>query len=261
MWKPLKPKTMNKPWVLLFLTLAYVPLWGQSLERKLFSSGGGNGAQGLFTFSMSFGEPVIGTDQSSIPYLTRGFHQPIPLILLQETILGDLIFREVGSSLRFQWFTEMNYGAAYFEVEYGEIDEAFSVLETIPAQGFADTLQAYQMLHSRPQKGYYRVRLQLLDGSSRWTRTQFWQPGQERLWSLFFIPEQSSLLLSGANPDGGPVQVSLWNLAGQQLWTLSRQPSGNPIELPLHSVAEGLYLLRIQQDGRGSSLRFRQLNP
>lgn len=230
----------------------------QSLERKLFSNGGGNGTVGLNTFSMSFGEPVVGTDQSSIPYLTRGFHQPIPLVLLKETILGPLEVRERNDRMYLAWHTIINHGATFFEVEYAPKNASFSLLKTLPAQGSADSLQTYGFAPAAPESGYYRIRLQLEEGPSQLSNTVFWQADHQRAWEIRFSDDRQKLLVLGEQSNGGPLELSLWNLAGQQLWSGQGVETGIPIEVDLRALAEGLYLLRVQQAGVMTTFRFRQ---
>ena len=77
--------------VLLAFVLFLLPtLDAQSLERKVFSSVGGKTTSAPYYFSFTIGEPVIGTDQNTLPILTKGFEQPIDPTILEAIRRGQV---------------------------------------------------------------------------------------------------------------------------------------------------------------------------
>ncbi|MEO1447920.1 MAG: hypothetical protein AAFV07_00235 [Bacteroidota bacterium] len=247
-------------WTIL-LILAMSALSGQSFERKLFSNGGGNGTVGLFTYSVSFGEPIIGTDQSSIPSMTRGFHQPVPLVLLRQTILGPLALRDEAEGLWLDWHTEMNQGADFFVVEFAPQGDNYRSLHIAFAQGISDTLQSYRFLHRHPQGGYYRIQMQLSSGETQRGNPVYWQPDEGRDWDVQMNAATGQWVLRGGAPDGGPISFSLWNIAGQLLMEEKHDTPSPEYPFSLTPYSEGIYVLRVQQAGRAASLRLRHIVP
>ncbi|MEM8891381.1 MAG: hypothetical protein AAGD28_25610 [Bacteroidota bacterium] len=75
---------------LAFLLLLVPCLEAQSLDRKVFSSVGGKTTSGPYYFSFTIGEPVIGTDQNTLPILIKGFEQPIDPTILEAIQRGQV---------------------------------------------------------------------------------------------------------------------------------------------------------------------------
>ena len=67
----------------MFLLLSLHKIWGQSMERKVFSPVGGKVQSGQYYFSFTLGEPIVGTDDNQLPIFTKGFEQPIDPSILE----------------------------------------------------------------------------------------------------------------------------------------------------------------------------------
>ncbi|MEL6256528.1 MAG: hypothetical protein AAFR87_31285, partial [Bacteroidota bacterium] len=77
-------------WAFVLLFIQLLTLEAQSFDRKVFSSVGGNTTSAPYYFSFTIGEPIIGTDQNTLPILTKGFEQPIDPTILEAIRRGQL---------------------------------------------------------------------------------------------------------------------------------------------------------------------------
>jgi hypothetical protein len=228
--------------------------WGQSIERQVFGAGGGTGSTGTIDYSFTWGEPVSGTDQSNLPALTMGFHQPLPQSLLSPGLDGLIGWYEQGQT-RLEWTAYLPAELARMEVQRQAAGGLFVALgEVAPVRGKV----SYQFADRRPlgvaDQLFYRI--------------AWWDKGGQRGHTAVL-----SLRLSEAGPSlrvypqpvrdrltlemegvAGPLQFRLYDTLGQLVYQRAESVfAGWYGEWDLSALAEGGYVLEVR--GAGFSVR------
>lgn len=117
--------------LLLFLCF---PLSSQIvLERKVFANAGGSVVDGTNYFAFTIGEAVIGTDQTQVPFLTKGFHQPINQLVLAPQIEEDPLIPQ--QSVEEGWKLFPNPASSQISFQYIYHDEGPKMLKIINLVG------------------------------------------------------------------------------------------------------------------------------
>lgn len=127
----------HNTWGALILTCCLVmtsSVTAQSLQRKVFSPAGSVFSHNGQEYGFTIGEPMIGTDLLTIPYLTKGFQQPEPLFLLApEITLHQVISTEEGVQLN--WSSSHHEQTVQYLVKYAIEGGSFVLLDNIQPEG------------------------------------------------------------------------------------------------------------------------------
>lgn len=105
-------------------------LSAQSLERKVFASQGGTTTSGPYYFSFTIGEPIIGTDDVTLPILTKGFEQPI-----DPSILGLIRRNQLTETTDFQYKIYPNPAHNSVNFSYSSSNESPKEISIVNALG------------------------------------------------------------------------------------------------------------------------------
>jgi len=105
-------------------------LSAQVLERKVFASQGGTTTNGPYYFSFTIGEPIIGTDDATLPILTKGFEQPI-----DPSILGLIRRNQLTEATDFQYKIYPNPAHNSVNFSYSSSNESPNEISIVNALG------------------------------------------------------------------------------------------------------------------------------
>lgn len=235
---------------------------GQSLGRKVFSAGGATSTIGIQHYAYTFGEPIIGTDLSNLPILTRGFHQPIIDNVLNahlEYFTGML----TGNDGLLQWqFAGFPFPAA-FEVyrEWG--DNGLEKLGTLSVDPDAQVVGEYTFTDPGvvllpTNRATYRLKMSFPDGSftfSHWVEIN-WEkrPGASLLAYPNPADETLHIVFSVESP--AAVELLLLNAMGQLLRREVLADSQGSIQhrWEVSDLPSGVYVLSVQYAGKREEL-------
>lgn len=218
----------------------------QSLERLVFDAGGDCVSLGLYTYAYAIGEPVSGTLQASLPYLTMGFQQPIPLSLLALP-QPPLAAEPAGADVHLRWETPQG-GYPLFWVEKAREGGDFEGLALLAGQPQAG---AYAYTDSQAWQGapaWLRYRLVYPDGAGalHYGPAVVVRPPAQGGLTLFPVPAQAQLHLRLPTPLSAPVHWAVYDLRGRHL-RRGHWAQAAPVEtLDLTGLPAGTYLLRLR---------------
>lgn len=105
-------------------------LQAQILERKVFASQGGTITTGPYYFSFTIGEPIIGTDDITLPILTKGFEQPI-----DPSILSLIRRNQLAEEVDFQYKIYPNPAHERVTFSYSSSTESAKEVSIVNALG------------------------------------------------------------------------------------------------------------------------------
>ncbi|MFK7923467.1 MAG: hypothetical protein AB8H47_16000, partial [Bacteroidia bacterium] len=114
----------------------------QSLERKVFSNGGGSATIGINTYLYTFGEPIVGTQTTGANILTKGFHQPIDISLLPMSLMGPNAIL-TDEAVQLDWRANLAKGEGIMLVERSQDGKAFETLQELASQAIEGQLYQY----------------------------------------------------------------------------------------------------------------------
>lgn len=122
-------------WILLcFCLLAAHSVTAQSLQRKVFSPAGSVFSHNGQEYGFTIGEPMIGTDLLTIPYLTKGFQQPEPLFLLAPEITLHQVL-STAEGVQLNWSSSHHAQTVQYLIEYAIEGGSFVLLDNIQPEG------------------------------------------------------------------------------------------------------------------------------
>ncbi|MEO0472811.1 MAG: T9SS type A sorting domain-containing protein [Bacteroidota bacterium] len=245
-----------------FLLICF-SVWGQSLERKLFSTGGGSNNIGLFQYDYSLGEVAIGTYQNNLPGLTIGFHQPNPQIVLPISIEHFQV-RKQGQSVILSWQLMASEGGSQIEIERSTDQGVFTPINRLPVYGASQQLTGMYFEDKeaiRSGVSWLNYRLRLLDASGAIlystieriklqqadspTATLFPNPASKYTALQLFLPHEANVQVHILNPLGQSIHQERWKL-----------PAGEHQKaIPLGQLAQGQYLLRVSHTSWEQNIR------
>lgn len=239
--------------LLILLTALGVNLSAQSFDRKVFSPGGSTFSLNGQEYGFTFGEPIIGTDLLTVPYLTKGFQQPEPLILLPVKVTLHNV-RQQGESDQLIWSTSQIEQTSYFEVQLAVGGGEFAPFQTIrptTASSYTETVRAPMV------SGAYRYRISqvMYDGTSVLSSPiEIARNGAG--WSVSPVPADDFLSISGYLSAPVRVDFSLYDQQGKLALVQSAEPDQYvEVSLPVSELAEGIYSLKIEQQGSVETIR------
>ena len=233
----------------------------QSLERKIYSSGGDQALIGLNAYAYTFGEPIIGTDQSNLPSLTMGFHQPMPQSLLAVHELHARVRWESDASL-LNWETDAFVEGSYFLLERSVDGNAFLSIEEIHAQAISANVYTFrdqQAARLSARTLYYRISWVGNHGAligSELLEVRVPVQGSSYV-ELFPNPASISANLRIVQASPSPTNLLMLNSLGAIVWK-NRIETPDPeqaYQIPIAQLASGTYILRIHTATEQQTLR------
>ena len=244
----------------------HAQLLAQSMDRKVFSNGGGTGTVNLQNIAYTFGEPMIGTDMTGDPVLTKGFHQPENTVALNSEDIALAVELQNEHAL-LNWTFEGYPPAAMFEVLRSEDGENYL---TIGLKAVADTTTtaSYQFIDPNvvyaPVNQYiYRVRAIREDGSFAFSNPVEinWSSHVSTQIRIFPNPARDHLNIHIPAEQGSMLEITALNALGQEVLHQTRlaEQLVTQIRIELGHLPRGVYVLRVMVNGGVTPLSF-QLN-
>ena len=234
----------------------------QSIDRKVFSNGGGMGSVSLQNIAYTFGEPMIGTDMSGDPVLTKGFQQPEIIVALNADNIDLTVDLQSGHAL-LSWNYEGYPPASIFEVMRSEDGENFL---TIGLRQVSDTLatsSSYEfvdpaVIYADVRRYIYRIRAIREDGSfliSNPVEIQWTTDGSNQI-SLFPNPATDLINLIIPAEKGSVLAISAHNALGQEVFRQTRiaEHLRSQIKIDVSHLPKGVYVLQVMVNGSLNSL-------
>lgn len=244
-------------WSIIAIILLTPSLHGQSLERKVFSPGGSVFSHNGQEYGFTIGEPVIGTDLLTIPYLTKGFQQPDPLILLAPSVtLHDVEVITAGISLH--WSASHEEQTTFYRVEYAvDAGEFVGAAKVLP-QGRSG--MSHILTESFPTGQILRFRItQFLQDGSKISSNEMevWLGSRDSSWRIIPNPISGEIAtLAREEALYGQVSIEIFTQFGQSVDRLETEVDGEAsISLPVSGLSAGIYLLQITTASQTSQQR------
>lgn len=206
----------------LAISLLYLPtlLLAQSLERKVFSNGGGSGTIGPNVYQYTIGEAVVGTASNGALQLTKGFQQPIPNVSVLSFQLLHFEAQTSAEGVFLSWIADLPQQQGLFELEHSLDGVQFSPLAKVAPIPGEQEFHPYQHLDPRPlpsgQTIWYRMRMVSSNGQlvhSPLIAVRGTQLAQN--WQVYPNPSQGQFQVTGYLAEGSPYQFRLYNALGQ----------------------------------------------
>ena len=234
----------------LVLLLFAQTIQAQSLERKIYSSAGDQALIGLTSYSYTFGEPFIGTDLTSLPSLTMGFHQPIPLSLLAvHSLEANGTWEEDLAVL--SWTTDAFVPRSWFQIERSE-----NGIDFLPISELDQHAQSTYSLTDEDSKWlssstlYYRISWMDATGLMIGSEVlKLRKPGNTQdYFEIFPNPADQFVNFRIAVQDPSPTDVLLFDAIGGLVWqkSIAAPISSELYQIPLANFAAGTYILNIR---------------
>lgn len=232
-------------------------LEAQSLDRKVFSSGGGTNTIGIQNYNYTFGEPIVGSD-FTIPNLTKGFQQPEPILILPIRINLLEPIQEVDQ-ISLAWITNQEFEGDQFFIERSNDGILFESLH--------EKLGTYQKSYSWEDISiemvstailYYRITQFSIDGS--FVSSQIQQVRLKRASTNLYMypnPVDTQIFLKGEATEAGHQKIMLIDMQGRKIWQKNIAVAKGSFlhAIPVQSFSEGMYLVRTM--GAGGELQER----
>lgn len=229
-------------------------LQAQTLERKVFSNGGGEGTIGPNTYLYTFGEPIVGTVTSAPIILTKGFHQPLDISVLPLE-LKDFSAEWQDNSVELNWLANLEIGEGLLMVERSQDGQYFHTIAELAAQGPDASLFPYQYNDTSVRRIavsqiWYRITLISYNGEFRQSKQVSVNLGEisDIQLGIYPNPNNGNFKISYYLEETTQVRMLLLNKLGQIVWQANNElPAGrNVVDMQLAHLAEGSYFLRIQ---------------
>ena len=244
----------------LFLCISSL-LPAQSFERKVFSAGGSSANIGLHNYAYTFGEPIIGTDESNLPYLTKGFHQPAPNPLLAVEF-SFFEGRLEGEDAWLDWgFRGFPFPIAY-ELERSADLIQKQLLVRVEAESKENWTYTDRRITQLPvQKMYYRIRGIMANGSSflsQWVSIS-WSTNSDFSLSAYPNPATDILHIESQLSQDMPLQIQMFTSLGQLVYEEKPNALKGTFKWDIHTdhLTAGMYRLLIQSPMKRESLSIR----
>ncbi len=230
------------------------PIEAQTLERKVFSNGGGEGTIGPNTYLYTFGEPIVGTVTSAPIILTKGFHQPLDISVLPLE-LKNFSADWQQAHVQLNWLANLEMGEGLLMVERSQDGQFFSTIAELEAQGPAATLFPYQYNDTSVRRIagsqiWYRITLISYNGEFRQSPVVSVKLGEiaDIQLGIYPNPNNGNFKISYYLKESTRVKMLLVNQLGQIVWHANdEQAAGRTeVDMQLAQLAAGSYFLRLQ---------------
>ncbi|MEL7531672.1 MAG: T9SS type A sorting domain-containing protein [Bacteroidota bacterium] len=226
----------------------------QTLERKVFSNGGGEGTIGPNVYLYTFGEPIVGTATMASIILTKGFHQPLDISVLPLE-LRNFSAEWQENEVRLDWLANLEMEEGILVVERSQDGQNFHNIAELAAQSPDASLVPYQYTDTSVRRIavsqiWYRISLISYNGEIKQSDLVSVKIGEISAIQLGIYPNPNNgnFKISYYLKESTKVRMLLLNHLGQIVWQESRQlpPGRNVEDMQLTQLAAGSYFLRIQ---------------
>lgn len=188
----------------------------------------------------------------------------------QQTLVGPLTITQTGISggtlplrlnefrgrmqngmAQLQWTTIQETAMRSFEIERSSDLRNWSVQGSVAASGNAVTTQRYSFVDRSPVNGTNMYRLKMTDEDGNYQYSGIVQIGGRSIKELSIYPNPVAGTANIFAEDGvkGNQSLQILNSTGMLVKTIPAQ-AGNLLQLDAASLAPGLYLLRIVENGQ-----------
>ncbi len=205
--------------------------------------------------------PVTGSGRYVRMYgLTRGTGYGYSLyefqifgnIVLPITLVDFAAAAGPNETVLLTWTTEEETNNRLFQVERSSDGTHFTTIGEVPGAGNSSIPLHYQWIDSSPRQGlnFYRLLQVDLDGNSTYSKVVTMDMNAaSNNSSLTIFPNPATDQLFIQNPAGLTIrEIQLYNAVGVQLAAYSGLSNGTSVEIPVASLAKGLYVLKITTD-------------
>lgn len=245
---------IGRAFILCFCLVVASSANAQSLQRKVFSPAGSVFSHNGQEYGFTIGEPVIGTDLLTIPYLTKGFQQPEPLFLLApEITLHQVISTEEGVQLN--WSSSHHEQTVQYLVEYAIEGGSFVLLDNIQPEGRSQPSYLSSMDFPSDKLLRFKVIQELASGvqiSSN--EIEIWIQASSSVWRLHPNPSTGSYtMITFGSPITGKLSLEISTQLGQVVrQELIHLQDGSDLTINTEQLASGIYLLKVDHpDAQG----------
>lgn len=154
------------------------------------------------------------------------------------------------------WITSMEKNSDYFIVERSHDGLIFNPISSkIPSQaigGHSESELSYNFNDLTPLDGhnYYRIRQFDLDGKENLSKTLDVYFGTDSKISIYPNPAQDIIHATIQVTKGGPANIEIMDASGRivQRVQTSLQAGTNNVNIPIHDLASGVYLIKVSND-------------
>jgi hypothetical protein len=190
-----------------------------------------------------------------------GFGDPVITILNAELI--DVDAKRVEDDIKVIWSTASEEDNDYFIVEKSTNGLEFEEMTRVDAEGNSNKTLDYSVLDQQPFNGlnYYRIITVGIDGSTQKSKVVAVDMDKEFQPAINIAPNPvaSALNLTYLSEEDGALEIEIYDALGQlvyQAQSLQVFEGDNQIHLNVNDFAQGMYLIRISQNGIAYTKRF-----
>ncbi|MEZ4887607.1 MAG: choice-of-anchor L domain-containing protein [Chitinophagales bacterium] len=216
--------------------------FGQNAIMVIYPAGGGDN---VYDFSVV---DAIGCTATVVSDVFECAKNPIELLGFDGEVLttGNLL----------QWTTASETDNDYFELFRSTDGKTYEPIAVVNSQGNSQNLQSYQFLDRTAPNGltYYQLTQYDFNGLSTTFPTVALQRGETthlQIVQVSPVPAKDFVTLSFSAANNKPLQISLYNVAGQVVFSQTLETTSMGIQtltLDMQSLASGMYLLQIGND-------------
>ncbi len=196
--------------------------YGQSNDLQVVSTNGGHVETPQLSMSWTIGEISVSTEGNSSLFMTQGFQQSFPLLLVLPVELLDFTAQKKDKTVDLNWQTASEKDNAGFELERSSDTEDWARIGFVESQGNSNGLQEYSHLDIAPLSGnnYYRLKQIDLDGQFEYSTIRHVLFIEDNTVALSVYPNPSSgqFTISINNPNRAEAIVQLFTSSGSLFW-------------------------------------------
>lgn len=188
-------------------------------------------------------------------FVLNGSFTPLPAALASFSVV------KTGADVRVDWETLTEANTSHFTIERSSDAAIFNALGTELAAGNSNSLRKYRFTDPKvvfPTTGklYYRLVTSNKDGSKHYSKvvTLAGNPGSWNARLLQNTPgSEIALQLEGLKTTAA---IRITDISGKVLLTRNYDARQWQINLPVQSLAKGVYVVTVYHDGEVKTLRF-----
>ena len=175
--------------------------------------------------------------------------------------LASFTATSVSNGVDLDWETTASLEGQDFEVTWSTDGSATAQFQTIGSVSAKEGQTNYTFAHHLPAYGdnFYRLKMTDENGEITFSEIRMVNFNEMHALDLYPNPSNGDLHVRAFVEKDGPMQVSVTDLSGRQVFTNSYEVLTGTQDLDLHlagQVAPGMYQLLITQSGQRQSKRF-----